>query len=569
MLNLTIPFAANPPGTNTYTLLFQQIQAQHPTLGIGQTTHFVKTIKQLPTVVKPWQSIAIIGSRTDASYEVRFRYDRWPVSRYLTNPLFSAAEIPTVQGLDEQGLLAYLTTKLGLNFNNIDFVVRNAGIIYTGGEVRPNWRVVPAPESPFWYNDQILWLHSGTSVDPDPDPDPVALTIVYTYDPPFSNPYTNFVPNETGLYSDLYLKAKGLFSNVRAAMDASFSGNFTVDYTPTAGAVLVNEHIPHNLGSGLVEYAGDYSNDAQSHQFDILNQGFYNGWAGVFTDSLAGHDGFFASYTTWNEEEPDVVGAPAEIDMVIPKVADFYGSLPFMVSRQPYMIEVGFRPSVGVPLGSTWVDNMGLPGIIGAFFGTDQANLTFDGPLAGFAGVVKRGAYGKHVADLAIEDIRCGVLYRDGVGRVIVSGNTVLQRTIAFGTEMRLEMTFEFFTLGTNNVQYLGVAGHQQALADGQIPKLFSNIKAKCRTAEIHMGDLGPYPAVQSGNLGNKLRTAGGGSTFVATGPSPTFDFSLADSVFYTVSDCVCTSPLYGIRSWVDAATNHDKELMTTRVITP
>jgi hypothetical protein len=568
MRNLTIPFTANMPGTNTYTLLFNQIQAQHPTLGIDQTTHFVKTIKQLPTRVRPSQSIAVIGSRTDAAYEERFRYDRWPISRYLTNPLFSVEELPIVQGLDEIGLLAYLTTKLGLNFNNLDFVVRNAGIVYTGGEVRPNWRVIPAPESPFWYHDQILWLHGGSPVDPGPDPDP--LTIVYTYDPPFSNPYTNPVANETVLYTDYYIKAKGLFSNVRAAMDVWFSGNFTVDYTPTANTVLINEHIPHNLTTGLVEYADDYSNDATSHQFDILNQGFYNGYAGVFNDTLAGHKGIYTSYSTWNEEEPDVVGSPAEIDVVVPQVADFYGSVPFMVSRQPYMIEIGFRPSVDTPVGSTWVDNMGLPGVIGAFFGTDQKNLTFDGPLAGFSGVVKRGAYGKHVADLLVADIRCGVLYRDGMAQVIVNGTPVLQRTIAFGIEMFMQVTLEFFTLGANNVTYLGVAGHQQALAEGQIPKLFSNIKAKCTMAEVHMGEVGTYQAISAGNLGNRTRTvAGGSTTFAATGASPTFDFNLADSVFYTVSDCVCTSPLYGIRSWVDVATKYDKELMTSRVITP
>ena len=94
MLDIDLPIASNTKTANSYTLLFNRIAALYPGLGITQATHFVKTIKLLPTVIRPWQSVAIIGKRDDAMWEQRFRYDRHPVSRYLANPIFSAAELP-------------------------------------------------------------------------------------------------------------------------------------------------------------------------------------------------------------------------------------------------------------------------------------------------------------------------------------------------------------------------------------------------------------------------------------------------------------------------------------------
>jgi hypothetical protein len=75
--------------------------------------------------------------------------------------------------MDEVELMAYLTTKLSLNFNNADFMVLTAGKHYTGGNKRPNWRLTPKPNSPFWYADKIVWLHDGLPIEePEPEPEP-------------------------------------------------------------------------------------------------------------------------------------------------------------------------------------------------------------------------------------------------------------------------------------------------------------------------------------------------------------------------------------------------------------
>lgn len=160
MLDLDIPFALNTLTTNTTTLLFTRIAARYPALNIKATTHYVHAVKQMPTRYRPWLSVVQIRSKTDPSYEQIFRYDRWPVSRYVTNPVFTNAELPSVQAMDETQLIAALRTKLNLNFNNVDFLVRNVGILYTGGEARPNWRLSAAPNSPFWYDDRVIWLHT-------------------------------------------------------------------------------------------------------------------------------------------------------------------------------------------------------------------------------------------------------------------------------------------------------------------------------------------------------------------------------------------------------------------------
>jgi len=173
MLKLDIPFNSNLLGVKTATLLIDKIRAQHPALQIAEATHYIKNVQQMPTRYEPWQSVVEIGSKSDPSYSRLFQYSRWPISRYITNPLFTEAEVLLVKEMDEVELLAFLKTKLSLNLNSVDFIVEPDGIEYTGGYKQPNWRIVAAPDSPFWYSDKVIWLHDGTpAVEPPPPPPP-------------------------------------------------------------------------------------------------------------------------------------------------------------------------------------------------------------------------------------------------------------------------------------------------------------------------------------------------------------------------------------------------------------
>ena len=168
MYPLTIPFAANTPGTNTLELLFQQLAGQYPQFTISPATHVIRRVQHFSMPYRPERSIVIVGSLVDPKIELRFVYDRYRVSRYLNNPLFNETEIPQVQDMDASQLAQYLTQKFNLNFHGQDFLIELAGITYTGGTLRPNWRLQARPESPFWYDDKIIWLHSGESEEPEP-----------------------------------------------------------------------------------------------------------------------------------------------------------------------------------------------------------------------------------------------------------------------------------------------------------------------------------------------------------------------------------------------------------------
>jgi hypothetical protein len=567
MLDIDIPLASNTKTANTYTLLFNRIATLHPTLGVTQATHFVKTIKQMPTRYRPWQSIAIIGKRDDPNWEQQFRYDRYPISRYISNPVFTDAELPVVAELDELGMLAYLTNKFNMGINQRDFAVRPAGIQYTGGRVRPNWRLFSLPESPFWYNDQVLWLHKpGEPEDPTVPEIPTGLTVFTEWLPPFTNPHANLIADETKTYTEFYFKANGLFASPKTVLDAFISGGFLVN---RAGSAAIAPHVPVSTGTGIASNVPvDYTNDAVLSQYDLVNQGDINGTVAITTDVFKLREGFYVAWSTWNDATP--IAGPADFESAVPRTADFFGSLPVIVSRLPYAMEAGFRPAADVPGGSKWVDNMGLPGAITCKFTTEQPNLVFTGPIAGFTGIVKRGNYGKRVSDLKLEDIRCGVIYRNGKGQVVINGNVVLERTAAFGSDLYLEAAFEFTTRGSDGASYIGVSGMQAALAAGKISAPFKGIRAKCTTADIHMGGASTYKAIKAGAFVTRTRTSSSAATDVADATQNlTYDFSLGDSVFYSVSDCTCTSTQYGVRSSIESYEKYDNELLVTRVITP
>src|SRR5690554_5712825 len=160
MLKVTLNYAANTPGTDTATLLFQAVAEQHPTQGITMETHELTKVQHFSGKYLPDRSIAEFTLKTDISQTVRFVYDRFRVDRFITNPVFTAEELEGIRDLDENELSQKIATKLNLNINNKDFVIRTAGIQYTGGEYRPNWRLQARHDSPFWYGSVIIWLNT-------------------------------------------------------------------------------------------------------------------------------------------------------------------------------------------------------------------------------------------------------------------------------------------------------------------------------------------------------------------------------------------------------------------------
>ena len=159
MLSFTLEGVDNAPGLDTRALLLDTLAQQHPTWVTGPQ-RYIKKIQHFSFAYRPERTLLTLGDHTDPHFKVFFVYDRLRITRYLTNPLFHESELVTVRGFSAVELAAYLSEVCDLNINEHDFLIEPAGITYTGGYERPNWRLQARPDSPFWFDNQILWLHT-------------------------------------------------------------------------------------------------------------------------------------------------------------------------------------------------------------------------------------------------------------------------------------------------------------------------------------------------------------------------------------------------------------------------
>lgn len=167
-----ITFTDNAPGSSTYELLFTAITQQYPELGLTHDEHVISHIQHFTGRYTADRTVAIVTHRTNPTEQYRFVYDRFRIDRYFSFPLFGEDELALVQTLDEPALVQVLVEKTGLNLDPRDFLIATAGITYTGGLARPNWRLEARPDSPYWYGQVIIPLHDGTIPEPPPEPEP-------------------------------------------------------------------------------------------------------------------------------------------------------------------------------------------------------------------------------------------------------------------------------------------------------------------------------------------------------------------------------------------------------------
>lgn len=169
---VSLTFDSNTPGTSTYDLLFNAIIEQHPELNLNTTDYRLEQVQHLPGRYKTDRSVALVVHTKDPTQQLWFNFDRYRISRYIQLPLFEEAELPEVQAMTAQELAVVLVEKTGLNIDPRDFLIELVGIKYTGGEIRPNWRLQARPESPFWYGQIIIPLNDGKAPPPPPEPEP-------------------------------------------------------------------------------------------------------------------------------------------------------------------------------------------------------------------------------------------------------------------------------------------------------------------------------------------------------------------------------------------------------------
>lgn len=169
---VNLAFDSNPPGTNTYTVLFSAIIKQHPELKLNTKDYRIELIQHLPGRYKTDRTVAMVTHVNDITLKYWFGFNRFRISRYIDLPLFDDEELEHVQSLTAQELAKLITERTGLNIDPRDFLIELVGIRYTGGEIRPNWRLQARPESPFWYGQIIIPLNDGKAPPPPPEPEP-------------------------------------------------------------------------------------------------------------------------------------------------------------------------------------------------------------------------------------------------------------------------------------------------------------------------------------------------------------------------------------------------------------
>lgn len=156
-----LDFTANTPDTITYKLVFTAIVNQYPNLNLDMDTHYIENVQAFPGRYRPDQAVIMIRSYRERMEQFRFIVDRYRIDRYLISPLFTTEELTEVLAMSEWDLIEYLIDKTGLNLSPRDFLIQIAGIAHTGGYQRPNYRLRARPDSPFWYGEAIIELHTN------------------------------------------------------------------------------------------------------------------------------------------------------------------------------------------------------------------------------------------------------------------------------------------------------------------------------------------------------------------------------------------------------------------------
>ena len=173
MRKITLNMADNPRGADPVVGLYAAINRSWASLGLNRTNSTIAKIQHFASVYEPDRTLVKIVRKSAPFTEYLFTYNRFKITRYINNPIWNPTDLTQVKTLDSKALLARIALKLNLNLTPADFFIEEAGILYTGGQARPNWRLKARFDSIYWYGHQIVWLHDGSQLpEPEPEPEP-------------------------------------------------------------------------------------------------------------------------------------------------------------------------------------------------------------------------------------------------------------------------------------------------------------------------------------------------------------------------------------------------------------
>lgn len=172
MRKITLNLADNPRGADPVVGLYAAINRSWASLGLNRTNSTIAQIQHFSSVYEPERTIVKIVRKSAPFTEYSFTYNRFRISRYITNPMWNATDLVQVVTMDSKALLARIALKLNLNLTPADFFIEEAGIRYTGGQARPNWRLKSRFNSIYWCGEKVIWLHDGSQEPEEPEPEP-------------------------------------------------------------------------------------------------------------------------------------------------------------------------------------------------------------------------------------------------------------------------------------------------------------------------------------------------------------------------------------------------------------
>lgn len=160
MRKLNLMLADNPQGGISSEALYMAIERAYPELELTFSNSKIVKIQAFPARYQAARTYLAIERNDEPLRNIEFYYDRFDISLYVTNPLFDAAEAQELADKTEPDVLAAISEKIDQNLTEEDFWINPYQFTSIGGQVGPNFRLKARYDSPMWFGETVVPLHT-------------------------------------------------------------------------------------------------------------------------------------------------------------------------------------------------------------------------------------------------------------------------------------------------------------------------------------------------------------------------------------------------------------------------
>lgn len=156
-----LPLADNVLGSDSLANLYIAINKAFPELGLTKDNSTIVKIQPAVSSTYPTLTYLKIQKGDDQGDTYELFYNRYNITNYLVNPLFTTAELVAVKKLTNSAdLVEYIAKKFNHNFRAEDFWTSINSIELAGGSTPPNWYMEAVYDSIYWTGSMYVWLHT-------------------------------------------------------------------------------------------------------------------------------------------------------------------------------------------------------------------------------------------------------------------------------------------------------------------------------------------------------------------------------------------------------------------------